>query len=905
MTELAEISDDSFEAFLDSIEPPAAPKITPRRARLRDYVCLLSAFDAAELPPPSRAARSRDLLVQQFLLEDCERVTTRAGQRWSLRGEVRIDVLAALDRVGSLNRFSGATDDADAAGQMALRYIRGDAPSLDRQTASELYGSVVAAGWLSRTSVRIPEVTKVRARLAIEAMLEPLHMLVADGFFGRVRELEQLAEYTGVPGGRRSAVGPAVRPVTSIYEQPPLLIYGPGGAGKSTLIARFVLDYIDARDAGIPFAYLSFDRSELRLEQPLSLLAEAAVQLGAFFPAVADEAASLASAARSVVAAGVVEAQGRRSTRRAASHVLEVTGSDERILVSRFATLVERAVAPRDVPNVWVLDTFEVAQRQAPRAIAQLWSFLDHVQAACPRLRVVLCGRAPVRSFTTVDLPLGELDQEAAVEMLGEQLRGLDLPEAFLAKVAKAVSARPVALRIAVLYIRAFATDGASSFGSEESRRELLLSLSGREIEGVLYRRILGHIEDEDVRKIAHLAVALRSVTSEAIQAILARPCGLGQIDQARARHLYYALSREVAVVEADSSGGLRVLPINRPVILPLIEREDPALLTRVRRAAKDYYSKQDSFQAKVEELYYRLMLGQSTSLLDRAFDVQASRLLDMPVEEYPASSQVYLANRLGLTVAPEISRQADDLSWARQTALAARRLLDAGEPQQALELVTERRSDIVRPFTAALEVEALAALHEYDEALAVASESAQWCGDHHDLATLTDVTLLAARISEDTADYGQAERWLREAERVAGLARDSTGQLTARVALLRISRRGGIPHSNEARAIRAQVIEAAGKLSAREKKRNPGLVRELAAEIGDALPDLAVEALRIRGVQEDDLEAPTENAQLKIITFKDELRVRRRSRSANEEGAAEGDSGETAGRVRFESVLS
>ena len=852
MAELAKITAESFAALLDSVESPAAPEITPRRAKLREYVCLLSAFDAANLPSPV-SAQPHDPQAQQFLIEDCERVATREGQRWSLREEVRLDALAALDRDGRLRRFTGATDRADAACRMALRYIHGDAPALNRQTIEELHGCVLAADWLSRTSVRIPAMTQVRAQLAIEGMLEPLRMLVADGFFGRARELARLAGYTDVPrAGRPTAgAGPRVRRVTSIYEQPPLLIYGPGGAGKSTLVASFVLDYIDAEDGDrFPFAYLSFDRSELRLEQPLSLLADAAAQLGALFPAVADDASRLAGAARSLVAAAVVRVSDRRSTKGASSHVLAWESSDEQILVTRFASLVEQAVGTRDVPNVWVLDTFEVAQRQAPTAIDRLWSFLDRLQGACPRLRVVLCGRAPVSDHATVDLPLGELDPVAAAEMLRQQLDGLDLPKMFLRRIVTAVSAQPVSLRIAVLYIRAAATGGASSFDTAEKRRDLLLSLSASEVEGVLYRRILDHVEDDDVRRIAHPGLALRRVTPEAIQAILARPCGLGRVDRAQAQHLFYALSRELSLVEPDSSEGLRVRPVIRRVMLPMIERDNPALLASLRRAALRYYSKQDSFQARVEELYYRLVLGQSTSLLDRAFDAEAGRFLDTPMEEYPASSQVYLANQLGVTVAPDIRTQADDLSWARQTALAARRLLDAGHAAEALDLVTARRGDTVRPFTAALEVEALATLHRYDEALAAASAAVEWCGDHQEVATLIDVALLAARVGEDTGDFGQAERWLRAAERFAGSSGDRIGQLTARVALLRIHRRSGTSGSDQARAIRTQVIQAAGKLTSRDRSRNPGLVRELAAEVGDELPGIARDALRLSGLK-------------------------------------------------------
>ncbi len=857
MAELEKISAESFAALLDLVTPSAASEIGPKRAGLRAHVCLLSAFDAANLPP-SVSDGPGDPVVQQFLAEDCERVATPLGERWSLRESVRLGALAALDAAGELRDFVGATDSADTACQMALRYIRGDAPALNRQTVEELRGCVTGVGWLARTSVPVPPLSEVRARLAAEGMLEPLRMLLADGFFGRQGELGRLADYARTPRPGRD-------------EQPPLLIYGPGGAGKSTLVARFILDHFDTAGDRFPFAYLSFDRSELRLEQPLSLLAEAAAQLGSLFPVVADDASRLASAARSLVAATVAKVSSHRATRSSSSYDQEWEGSDEQVLVRRYAALVERAAGPGGVLNVWVLDTFEVAQRQAPSATFRLWVFFGRLRQACPGLRLMLCGRGPLDSEPTVDMPLGALDPVAATEMLRSQLADLNLPAEFLASIVSAVSAQPVSLRIAVLCIRAAAVDGPSSFGTAESRRDLLLGLSGEEVEGVLYRRILDHIEDDDVRRIAHPGLALHRLTPEVIQFVLARRCGLGPVNRSQALQLFYKLGRELSLVEPTGAGGLQVRPVIRRVMLPMIERDNPAQLAALRRAAQRYYAKQDSLPAKVEELYYRLVLGQSTAVLDRAFSDEAIGLLDAPVEEYPASSQVYLANRLGITADPGLLARADDLSWGRQTVLAARRLLDAGQAVEALELLTERHNDVVRAFTAALEVEALATLGRREEALAVASGAADWCAEHQEPNALIDVALLAARINEDAGDFEPACRWLQEAERVAGLTGNRISQLTAWVARLRLHRRAGTADTPAAQAIRTQVITAAKELTARDKSGNPGLVRDLAAEVGDAVPGLTRDALRISGFRRVDYLPPLDVAPLTSVEMGDQ----------------------------------
>jgi tetratricopeptide (TPR) repeat protein len=848
MAKLTAIADDRFAALLESIQPPQAPYVTPQRARLREYVALLSAFDAASLPPLT-TGQVRDPEAEGFLVEDCEHVVTRGGQRWSLREVVRQETLATLDRQGHLKQFPGTTDEDDVACRMALRYIRGTAPALRKQSLEELQGTAQASGWLSKTGVEIPSGAQARAQLAIETMLQPLRTLLANGFFGRVPELERLSDYAEVlpPSRWLTGVVQRVRRITNLHDKPPLLIYGPGGVGKSTLVAKFVLDHIDADINRFPFAYLSFDRSELRLEQPLSLLAEASSQLGALFPDITDDASALAKSARSVVASAVAQALDRRSTQGSSSSVFERESGDEEILINRFAALIEKAVGTRGVPNVWVLDTFEVAQRQAPTAIDRLWSFLNRLQGACPRLRVVLCGRAPISGHKTRALPLGELDHESAVQMLRMQLADLDLPDAFLLKIVEAVSAQPISLRLAVLLVR---TEAAKGIDTEDRRRDLLLRLPTNDVEGVLYRRILDHIADWDVRRIAHPGLALRRLTPEVIRAVLAGPSGLGDIDGQRAQELFDSLRREFSLVQPDGSDGVRLRPDIRRVMLPMIERDNPELLATLRRVALRYFSRQDSFQAKIEELYYRLVLGQSTSTLDRAYDPDAAAELYDALEEFPASSQVYLANRLGLTVSSDVRLRADDLSWARQSVLAARRLLDAGRPAEALELVTARQGDSVRPFTAAPEIEALAALGRYEEALISAAAAAEWCTDHHKTATFIDVALLAGRIEEDIGDFDQALRWLREVDRVSDSVHDRIGRLTARVAMLRIHRRSGTSDSDDVRAMRADVIEEASRLTSRDKSHNPGLLRELAAEVGDQLPSIAREALRRSGLK-------------------------------------------------------
>jgi hypothetical protein len=846
MAELAKFADERLSAILESLTPSEETAVGPRRRKLRERVALLSAFDAASLPELA-SDDADDIEVDLFLVEDCERVETRDGQRWSLRPEIRIETLATLEADGRLLAEEVLIDEDDVTSRMAKLHIRGDAKPLTAQNVEELQGTALASEWLSGTEVPIPTAVEAGARLAIESLIRPLRILVEDGFVGRADELARLSDYAGVlpPSKRLDGAVRRVRQMLQRSDKPPMLIYGPGGVGKSTLVAKFVLDHVDGDDADrFPFAYLSFDRAELRVEQPLTLLADAAAQLGAFFPEVSTGAAILARSARGTAGKGVASSYELRASKRSWDATSQKTGADEQILIRRYADLIADA-GTHDLPYVWVLDTFEVAQRQAAPAVDRLWDFLERLQAECQRLRVIVCGRAPVEGHRTYDMPLGPLDEASALELVRMQLAELDLPDDFLLQITRAVSAQPISLRLAVLLVRSEAAQGPLT---EERRREVLFRLQGNEVEGVLYRRILDHIENPDLRKLAHPGLVIRRLTPEIIREVLARPCGLCPMTEERAHELFDLLAREVGLVRKDGSGGLVQRSELRPLMLSMARAEDAKLVASLQRAAVAYFKQQDGFAARVEELYYRLAMGQATSTLDRYFDPEAFSALADYVGEFPASSQVYMANRTGVTVDPAVLAEADDLSWARQAALTARRLLDAGQADEALDLLRARSNDSVEPYVAPLEVEALAVAQRFDEAISRAEAALAWATDHGDPEMFVEVALLAARIDEDRGDFDQALVWLRQAATTGETTDDRVSRCAARVAIVRIHRRNGTSEGEEAGAVRAALIGDARELTARDLSRHPSLVRDLAAEIGEDVPRIARDALRLSG---------------------------------------------------------
>src|SRR5204863_852857 len=96
------------------------------------------------------------------------------------------------------------------------------------QTSDELAASMQVVDWLGGTDLKesLPAIDDVRQKVEYAALLDPLRALTGSNFFGRKTELAALANYV--------AAGDDT--------QKPMLVFGPGGMGKSSLIAKFVLD---------------------------------------------------------------------------------------------------------------------------------------------------------------------------------------------------------------------------------------------------------------------------------------------------------------------------------------------------------------------------------------------------------------------------------------------------------------------------------------------------------------------------------------------------------------------------------------------------------------------------------------------------------------------------------------
>ncbi|MFC9271956.1 AAA family ATPase [Streptomyces zhihengii] len=852
--------------------PAAVPEPVPAaRWAYREAAALLGAFEAAALGAGAAervGAQPDDPALREMLAFDCDRVSTREGHRWRLTAQVRS---AALERLRTPERMLRAAlsvpgDPADTARAWAQRLLTGRARDLASSGVDELHAALTVTQWfasapgaraaLAQHSVDLPEPGEVRGRIELASLLEPLRALVGDRFVGRHHELDMLAAHVGVLPRR----GGTPRPTPA--GRPRLMIHGPGGVGKSTLIARFVLDHAGEPGARVlPFAYLSFDRADLLPQQPLTLLAEAARQLGLLHPELAPAAAELGTAVRLTLLA-----DHRSSAERARTHSGGRRGHarDERELAELFARLAGSAAgADGDGPVLLVLDTMEQAQRQGGSAMTRLTEFLDVLQSVCPRLRVVLAGRAPLddasrSAYGTESLELRGFDQALALDFLRHQTGGGgESGGDFLLGVVRRFGTNPLSLKLVAEVIR---QGGPGALDDPASRRQLSLLMDPEQLQGALYQRILDHLGDPALRRIASPGLTVRRVTPDVIREVLAGPCGLGDVDPVRAHDLFRLLRAEASLVE-DVPGREAVVhrPDVRRAMLLLLRRDDPALMRRIDKKAYRYYhrlGRQETDPALVaehraEELYHRMALDQLAVTLDGRWLDAAAPLLESALDELPPRAQVYLSDRLGITVAPSLRAQADEVTWARQAESEAGRLLADGHPEQALALLSERTGEHTGTVALTLlRLRALGALGRTDEARPLI-EPALDRASQESAAAFVEIALLGARLEEDAGRFDASRDLLAEA-RPASARQDRTALLSVDTALLRLHRRTGTADAPDARALREDVLARVAEWRTRDLERHPTLVRDLAAEIGDALPHLVPLAARLNGVDLD-----------------------------------------------------
>ena len=836
--------DPAAEAFLQRLrsrsgEQSAERKITKRRRAFRRAAAVIPDFDPVALRPAgARGARGE----AAFDLHQ-DSLWTAGASRWQLKPEVRRNALKTITNRSQLLRALRAGREAGNPKLVAtmIEYVQGKARPLDRQDTEQLAISLKAVQQLSELEIPdlsgLPTVGEVHRALERAYLFEPFSRLVGDHFDGREKELKRLRSFVGVlpPSSRLEAVRRQLEAWLKLMDTAPLLLHGPGGIGKSTLVAKFLLEHIKLPPAiRIPFVYLDFQRPNLVGDEPRTLLIEAARQLAIQYqetsPGFGESALGTADRGAGAESWSRAVAQFGKTLKQA-------------VLTARGELKHETGSLP---PWLVVLDSFEEVQYRSSSNLLRLWQALGELQEAYPKLRLVVSGRSPVENIVVAgrkaeELELGDFDRPAARAFL--RLQGVGDPQATAALVDQ-VGGNPLSLLLAAEVAR---REKVASEGVRDLQTKKLWFLDAGEavIQGQLYRRILAHVHDAEVRKIAHPGLVLRRLSPEVIQDVLAEPCGLEVTDRSHAQNLFDELRKEAALVSLGADGALYHLPAVRRVMLRLLEKDKPKIVAKIEQRAVTFYRHRKGPTDRAEEIYHRLRLGYDLSQVEDRWIDDVAPLLERSFEELPKPAQVYLAPRLGRRVSQELRKLADLESWEQLTAETADELLQAGAAEKALKLLRQRPDRTSGSPLWLLEATALGRLGQTDEASEVIAKGLMAAGQAGEVTTRLALLVPAANIARQEGRLSVADSHLAEAEELAA----RLGQDSERLAIL-LQRaelhRQMLDEPDRAAAVREQIVDVFLALPTGVLTVSPDTVRQVLRVTGAASPEVLARAARL-----------------------------------------------------------
>lgn len=681
-------------AFADRLAATSAPRDLPddQLRTVRERAALSGAVAPADLVrglDRDSGARALDLLAVEF-----DRVQTAGRWSWMLRAESRRDTLAHLRASGRVRTVLNevASIPTDRAGR-ALRFLArtGSVPRTPPATA------VQALAWAQPLGGLAGDLAEAQRQAGLASLQAGYDVLTWRGVFGRDTELARLrafAEETPDPG----------QPV------PLLVMTGIGGAGKSTVLGRFIQPYLGRIAAGDPAApavvVIDFDRVLFRPSAELELSLELTRQLGWAAPVAAADFAALRYQTRTEQQqAGSDTFQGvaPESATRTASGLETEMG----VLV-RLHELDLR-------PVILVLDTFEEWQRERPDPPSMTWNdpearILDWISRVrygmgLAGLRVVVSGRAGLPGQGRPPLTIGDLRAEAARALL----RSAGVRSRDTAAVVRLVGRNPLTLHVAARFYRGLADGPRHEFLAGSSLSSGVLTEELRQ--AVLYGRFLEHITDDQVRKLAHPGLVLRRVTPDLVQYVLAERCGLGVIDPATAERLVARLAAEVWLV-TETPDGLHHRTDVRRAMLTLMSG-DPAyaeVTRQIHHAAVRWYREGRDralfgTAAEAEALYHSLMLetGGEPALDYLWTDASGpgsrpwrrlAQILGQAVNELPAKVAAQVRVLRGDEIPEQDALTLPGLAWQQWIADRGSALLNNGEAAAALSLWESRQAN-------------------------------------------------------------------------------------------------------------------------------------------------------------------------------------------------------------------
>jgi adenylate kinase family enzyme len=629
------------------------------------------------------------------------------------------------------------TEKSESPAQRLLtKYLMGETIELEQLQEDELAELYRINSWLQHIAAPKKYTgNEIRDRIEFVEMLRPFRLLtgVVEGgvfknkFSGRQNELSDLRSYVGVdnPKGIKETVQ---RWVSSLFsqEKKPLLLFGIGGVGKSTLLAKFILEHLEAQKTfRFPYVYLDFDRPNLSALEPETLLIEASRQLSIQYRDAPDLSLSFADFYKKWIGHFdvLLESASSNQINISSEKVTTKKSINKYNLVKEFEKLLKDLYKHEKKPFLIVLDTFEEVQYKGSEFVNAVLDFSEMLVENFPLTRIVISGRSPVDKKRLYELEVGNLDIEAAIQFVIKNGVSNDL----IAKnIAKELGGNPLTLKLATNIIKEQGTAALDDFNTSAGFSFFKKRLPELQIQGMLYERILAHIKNKEVQKIAHPGMTLRKITPELILKVLAIPCKLDNMNSiSDAEILFKELRREVALITMVNKDTVKHRSDVRKVMLKLImasTQKDTAM--EIHRAAVKFYSNRNHIADKAEEFYHRLALGESPRELDSRWIDGVEDLLTPNLDELPEKARTFLMAKAGIeSLDTSVWHNAEVEDQNTHLSKQAADLLNAGRPERVLNLLKQNAANKT-PALKLIEVRALRQLKKFNLASEISKEA-------------------------------------------------------------------------------------------------------------------------------------------------------------------------------------
>jgi hypothetical protein len=751
---------------------------------------------------PSEAAKTRVLLASQRIARD--------GQaRWMLSDQIRRRALSRLTARGQLKIMMDLNapvfgDPAD----VALRdLVTGrQLESWQLQDPEQLRAYLKASRWLQGSRVGAPASLDLQTALDRAELLAPFRHLTKGFFAGRIDELREVSDYIE-------------------YGGPCLMIHGPGGTGKSSLLARAILSHSDRdttnKDAWRPFAYLDFDRPDLDARDHAVVVAAMLRQLQSQLP-------ELLRPIGDILASSIRTDQKNRT-----AHLIDAIKRS----LPDLLTKVDSAPV--------LLDSLEEVQYATPDAVGPLVAMLTDLSIKVPRLRPIFAGRIPVdEKLPLIQIELGPLSDDEAKILLGNLLPPTIAADSNLInEMVKRVGGNPLSLKLAAELLKKEPV--LPPLGSEDE--EFWRRVGDRVVQGYLYERIVGHLHDEEVEKLAVPGLVLRYLTADLIIDVLAGPCALRVATIAEAEALLRKLATETALVRTETDESrLALRPELRRTVLESFRRDKSTLEQRatIHALAIRYFEQRKDVGSRAEEIYHRLMLHQDPSLIDRRWLPGVEQSLRSVVDELDGPDRSFLAVRVGRLEEADTEAHANTEDWELYAERRASDLLAMGMASAALDVIDRRNDRSSRSPLYILESRAARSISTPDLARAENAATA---------------AVAAAEISHDPRRMAEAYEELAQLKKASG---DQQGLFDTLLRLAGLADRlgedrlaleanvSGLESAKSAPPIEfgLNTLRIFARLPDRVIASAPELARRVAAQAGGEYPEILKRVAHIAG---------------------------------------------------------